>query len=215
MIRKVCLISIFTLFLVFSAMKSNCEQTDAALSKSLSLLATAVETDATKSIAVIKDKSSGKQGLFRVGDKILNYQIARIMRGKAMLLKEGKLYSLEFPLGGVKQPVTVVSANTRIIHRKALMEKIPDLNTAFQQVVVLPEIESGKVTGFKITKIKDKPLAKMAGIKEGDVVVSIEGEKLDSIPGILNMYSQLKDKEKVSLKIKRDKDTKELTYYLR
>src|SRR3989338_6677673 len=46
------------------------------------LLGTIVEAQPEKSLAVIKDISLQKQGIYRLGEKILGYQIVRILRAR-------------------------------------------------------------------------------------------------------------------------------------
>ena len=178
------------------------------------LLGTVVESDSTKSLAVIQNIDTLKQGTYKVIDKVLDYQLTKIMRGRVVLLKEGKLYLLEFPLGSVLEPIVMVSAKERIINRAALAKKLSDLNVAMQQAVPIPYIEAGKIIGFKLTNVKDKNLAKLAGIKEGDVIMSVNGNKLNSIRNTLDIYSRIKGQEKINLEIKSGNELKNLTYYM-
>ena len=178
------------------------------------LLGTILESDQTKSIAVIRNMRSAKQGAYKVGDKILGYQIVKIMRGKVILLKDGRITLLELPLCSEVEPITVVSSDKMIIHRSVLAKKIPDLNTAIAQVVPIPYIESGKIMGLKIAKPKDKALLEMAGLKEGDIATKINGERIESMQKALELYCKLKNQDKIDLEIKRGIITKTLTYHI-
>lgn len=178
------------------------------------LLGTIVESKPADSLAVIKETTSQKQRVCKVGEQILSYQIVKILRAQVVLLKEGKISLLDFPLGGDLEPIVAVSSDERIINRSALAKKIPDLNTAIQQAIPIPYIESGKIAGFKITKLKDKALAKMAGIKEGDVVMSVNGDRLNSLRDTLDIYSRVKNEEKINLEIKRGDKVQNLVYHI-
>ncbi len=199
---------------LFSSLEYVYSGTKESASLPFKLLGTILESDRTKSIVVIRDLSSTKQGSYKIGEKILGYQIVGIMRGKAILLKEGKITLLELPLGSEVEPITVVSSDKRIIHRSVLAKKIPDLNAAIAQVVPIPYIESGKIIGLKITKLKDKSLIDLAGLEEGDIATRINGERIDSIQKVLDLYHNSKDQEKIDLEIKRGKVIKTLTYYI-
>jgi len=166
------------------------------------------------SIAIIKNKHSQTQSIYRAGDKFLNFRIANILRGKVALLQEHKVFLLDFPLGRELEPITRISENQKLINRDILLKKIPDLNTLMQQGLVLPCIESGKITGLKIVKIKDKILAKMAGLQEGDVLTSVNGSELNSVQKSLTLYENMRGQEKFDLKIKRGSINKEITYYV-
>jgi len=182
---------------------------------SLRLLGTIMESDPTKSIAVIKNLFSQRQGIYKVTDKILDYQIIKIMRGRIALLRDGKIYILNFPLGGEVEPIIVVSSDKRIVNYNALTKKIPDLNVAMKQAIPIPYIESGKITGLKITKVKDKALIETAGLKEEDIVMSINGKKLDSLQRALEIYHNfLGNKDRADIEIRRGNEIKKLTYYI-
>lgn len=184
-------------------------------SPGLRLLGTVIEGDPAKSIAVIKNLYLQKQGVYKTLDKIAGYQIIKILRGQALLLKNGLIYSLSFPLGReTEEPILFVSNDKRIINRKALRREIPNLNSAAQQALPLPYIESGKILGLKIVNIKNGKLAKMAGLKDGDVLMRINGQNLNSIRGALALYPQIKNQERITLQIKRGAELKDLTYYL-
>lgn len=181
---------------------------------SLELLGTVIESDSTKSIAVIKNLHSKTQGAYKVQDKILGYQIADILRGRVVLLRNGKIHFLDFPLGSKLEPIAVISSEKKIINRNAFAEKIPDLNSLMQQALIIPYVDSGKIIGLRITKIKDKPLANKAGLMEGDIVTTINGQQLDSLQKPFEIYNKMRDKERIDIEIKRANKRRNLTYYI-
>lgn len=177
------------------------------------LLGTILESDSRGSIAIIKDINSKKQCNYRVGDKISDYQIAKITRGAVTLLKNGKIFLLDFPLGSEAEPVITVSAEERIVNLASLTEKISDLNMVMSHALVIPHIESGKIKGFKIMQVKNNSLVKLTGLKEGDIITKINGQSLDSLRKPIEMYQHLRNQEKIDLEITRGRDIKNLIYY--
>jgi len=181
---------------------------------SVKLLGTILESNPGNSFAVIKDSDSEKQGIYKIGNKVLGYQIAKILRGQVILLRNGKTFILNFPLGSEVEPIVTVSEDKRIINRNAVSKKIPDLNSAFKQAVPVPFIESGKIIGIKVTNIKDKSLAMKAGIKEGDVIISINDRNIGSMRNALKILQEMRGQEKFDIVVKRGNDIKNLIYYL-
>jgi len=178
------------------------------------LLGTVLEPNPNLSIAIIKNKHSQIQKIYTAGDKFLNYRIASILRGRVVLLKDNKVFLMNFPLGAELEPITRISEDKKLINLDILLKKIPDLNALMEQGLVIPHIESGKITGLKIVRIKDRILAKMAGLREGDVLVSVNGSQLDSVQKSLTLYKDLRGQEKIDLGIKRGHTNKEITYYV-
>ena len=181
---------------------------------SFKLLGTILESNPGNSFAVIKDSDSERQGIYKIGNKVLGYQIAKILRGQVILLRNGKTFILNFPLGSEVEPIVTVSEDKRIINRNAVSKKVPDLNAAFKQVVPIPFIESGKIIGIKVTNIKDKSLAMKAGIKEGDVIISINDRNIGSMRNALKIIQEMRGQEKFDIVVKRGNDIKNLIYYL-
>ena len=195
----------------------NCYASETAKEDSLDsykLLATILESSAQNSFAVIKNIDSEQLGIYKIGNTILGYQVAKILRGQVVLLRNGKKFVLNFPLGGVIQPIIEVFPDQRIVNRAALDKKVPDLNTALKQAIPIPLIQSGKVVGIKVTNIKDKSLAKQAGIKDGDVIVSINNQNIDSMRNAMEILNVIRGQEKINLVVKRGTDIKNLIYYV-
>ncbi|MFH1414321.1 MAG: PDZ domain-containing protein [Candidatus Omnitrophota bacterium] len=178
------------------------------------LMGTVIETNPVESLAVIKVRPKGIEKPYRVGESVCGYQIVKIKRAAIQILNEGKILEVDFPLGSIKQPVLEISDTQRIVNRQALAKQIPDLSTALQQLIGLPYFEGGKIQGFKIAKIKNRVLAKKAGLKEGDIVLSVNNRKLDTIKKPLEIYHDLRDESKITLQIKRKGEEKNLVYYL-
>lgn len=183
-------------------------------SLSMKLLGTVVGKNSKKSIAIIEDTQSQKQSSYRITDKVLGYQIVKILRGQVILLKDGKVFSLGFPEGGELEPIVTISSSERMVNRGALIKEISDLNVLKEQIVPVPYIEAGKIAGFKIAKLEDDGLAKTAGLKEGDVVMAVNNQKLNSFKKAFEIYNNVRNEDKIDVQIKRGKEMKELTYYL-
>lgn len=182
----------------------------------LVLLATVLGRNPQDSLAVIRDMALKRQVVYKIGETISGYQLTDIKRGRVTLLKNGRLSFLDFPRGGNESngPIMVISEKERLINKDALSKRFGDINTLLEQGLILPQIQSGKITGLKIMRIKDKQLAELGGIKEADVITKIQGQKLDSLRSALKLYSRLKDEPKIEVEIKRGKETKDLIYYL-
>ena len=181
---------------------------------SVKLLGTILETNANNSFAVIKNTNSEQLGIYKVGSQVFGYQIAKILRGQVVLLRNGKKFVLNFPLGSVNQPFIEISSDTRIMNKAAVSNKVPDINTALQQAIPIPHIQNGKVVGLKVTNIKNKSLAAQAGIKEGDIIVSINDQKINSMRVALDILHQIYNQEKINVMVKRGNDIKNLIYYV-
>ncbi|MFH1413956.1 MAG: PDZ domain-containing protein [Candidatus Omnitrophota bacterium] len=182
---------------------------------SFTLIGTVIESNPRgESLAIIEVVPEGLQRPYRIGERVCGYQIVKIKRAAIQILKEGKVLEVAFPLGSINQPVVDVSDTKKIIKREAMVAQIPDLNTALKQAVGVPHFEGGRIKGFKIAKINNQPLAEKVGIEEGDIVLSVNDLKLDSIKRPLEIYDKLRNQKEFTVRIKRKGEIKNLVYYL-
>jgi general secretion pathway protein C len=178
------------------------------------LIGTIVKSDASQSLAIIRDLTSKKDTLYKIGQVLEGFYIVKIKRAEVQLLREGKLISLSLPLGGGAEFITVVSDTERIVNRTALNERYNNLNELFKAGLVFPQIEDGKIEGLRIIHIEDKAIAQAAGIQEGDIVLSVNGKKLASIQQVLDLYNAARGQPQLKVKIKRNNNIYEYTYYM-
>jgi len=70
-----------------------------------------------------------------------------------------------------------------------------------------PRNEQGKVTGIVITPLGDGSLFKSAGFRDGDVIVSINGNPVGSTSDIETLKSQVQPGARLSVEVERGADT--------
>ena len=177
----------------------------------LKLLATVIDQDFNQSSCVIMNLETKQQANYKTLDSVFGYQIIKIIRGTVKMLKDGKIYVLDFPLGNENVPEYDESIN---IKRQAVIERISDPSTLLTEAKPMPYVKAGKIQGFKIPALKDKTLLKMAGLAEGDIATKINGEKLDSIPKAIQLYNKYKNQEQINLEIKRGDVVMNLNYFI-
>lgn len=177
----------------------------------LKLLATVIDKDFNQSSCVIMNLETKAQGNYKTLDSVSGYQIVKIIRGSVKLLKEGKIYVLDFPMGNENVPEGYESIT---IKRQAVLEKISHPGVLLTEAKPMPYVQAGKIQGFKIPALKDKSLLKMAGLAEGDIATKVNGENLDSIPKALQLYNKYKNQEQINLEIKRGDVVMNLNYFI-
>lgn len=107
----------------------------------------------------------------------------------------------------------VVDAGDHKIVDKSLLEHYATNVDDIYKNIGIKEIKKGKeLEGFSISFIrKGSPFAKL-GLKRGDVIESINGQKIDSHKAAFDMYKNIKNIDNLTLVIKRGKEEMELEY---
>jgi general secretion pathway protein C len=78
----------------------------------------------------------------------------------------------------------------------------------------VPSIKDGKANGFKIFAIRPGTLYERLGVRNGDVITSINGHKLTTPDEALAAYQNLRDSTSFRLEVRRRGKPLTLTYRL-
>ncbi len=114
---------------------------------------------------------------------------------------------------GSKVKGDVVDAGDHKIIDKSLIEHYAKNMDDIYKNIGIKEIKKGNVLeGFSISFIrKGSPFAKL-GVKRGDIIKSINGQKIDSYNAAFGVYKNISNIDNLTLVIERGKEEMELEY---
>ncbi len=190
----------------------------------LTLWGTVAEKDGSIGYAVIEDKKERKQGLYREGMTIQNATIKRILRKEVVLSVNGideRLIMEDWKTGkgsarssrsskrnsGSSQRDSKVS-----LKRSQIDDALDNVNELMKQVKIRPHFKDGKPDGLMLSNIKSKSIFRKMGLRNGDVVMGIDGQDIETVDDALKFYENLKSSENVILQIKRRGKMKNIDY---
>ncbi len=110
--------------------------------------------------------------------------------------------------------VKQVSANKFEIDRKSLNEQLSDREGLAKAARLVPVYDKdGKSNGIKLINVSNSSVYSQIGIKTGDIVKSINGQKIDSQAKALQLLDSMKNQSKVAIEVERrgKKETMEYT----
>ena len=184
-------------------------------------------------ITVVTVEYKRKTKVLARGDEINGFALEGAGNNYATFSKNGKMYQVTLrtvskgngsiqpsrPSSSAPSPRKrkvegeVVDAGDHKIIDKSLLEHYTQNMDDIYKNIGIKEIKKGNgLKGFSISFIrKGSPFAKL-GLKRGDVIQSINGQKIDSDKAAFEMYKNMKDIENLSLVIKRGKEEMELEY---
>ncbi|UCC95468.1 MAG: hypothetical protein JSW40_01640 [Candidatus Omnitrophota bacterium] len=174
-------------------------------------------------IAYIEDLTTFTTGEYRVGDIISEAQIIKISSGKVVLLHDGKRTVLTLEGGGYKfaDPdawIDIISEENFIVSKVKLAQKAQNVNQLLTEAIPVPHISGGKIKGFSLQSLKKDGILSEAGFREGDIIKSVNDEKLDNIKKPLDVYEGLRslvNQEQdplIKVEIRRGNKTHTFTY---
>lgn len=175
--------------------------------------------------AVILDQTNKKQELYRIGDSIQGATIASIERGRVILKVGDREQILSFedvgkqpsqPSQAPPPPAPQASAPTEIqIQRGDLEAQLQDLAKLMSQVNLAPHFKDGQPAGIGIHRIAPGSIFQRMGLQNGDILVGVEGNPINSPEELINLYDRLKNAESVRIQVERGGVPKEIEYKIR
>ncbi len=195
----------------------------------LILLGTAVGSY-RESFALVQRTSTHEEQVFRLGDKVFDTgTLAAVKKDYAEILSDGrriKIFAPTAPTGaaansppqagqtaGIVPQVT--SPGNYVINQRALNAALDNIGQAMTDARLLPSIKDGKVEGFRVSEVKPAGIFGMVGIKNGDVLLSINDFKVDSPEKAIQALAALKGQTAIKLNMLRDGQPTTMNYDIR
>ncbi len=159
-------------------------------------------------LAVIKDKGTKRQDLYREGDTIQGAVIKKILRGKVILRVGDRDEILTIEEGAA-------SGTEKMVGRSELQESLKNIHQLLSQARIRPFFRDGKAEGLAISNIKAGSFFAKLGLKNGDIVQGIDGRDITSPDDVLEVYERLRSGSEVTLEIRRGGEQKTINYKFR
>lgn len=180
-----------------------------------------------KAYAVIEDKKTRQQKLYHVGDTVQNATVKLILREKVVLRVDGRdeILEMEKPKTGSKGGFASAGGNNshliprtrqKITLRRSMLEDATrDVSKLMTQVNIRPYMEDGQPAGLALSNIKPSSIFRRMGLRNGDILVGVNGQEIRSLDDALGLYENLKTSSSVTVAIKRRGRLRAIEYNIR
>jgi general secretion pathway protein C len=193
------------------------------------------EGEGAPSFAVIEDRVTREQRVYRVGDVVKDGVVLAKVERNQVVLRLGaqqqvlSLYTdgTEDVASGAEPPrapgdvaaatggVRQVQTNRWVLDKhevSAALENLPQLLTKAR---VIPNFSDGKPDGFKIFSIAPDSLYAKIGLQNGDVLQQINGVEIKDPENFMRVFQQLKDETNIALDFVRNNRRESFAYEIR
>jgi general secretion pathway protein C len=186
---------------------------------SLTLIGTFV-TEGQEPYAIIEDKKKQNQDMFLLGDSVFDQAtLKKIYQDRVEIERLGKLEVLKLDeFGGPDAPAAGGIANNGddyVVDEAELDKGLENLPLLLTQARAVPYFKDGRSIGLRLFAIKSGSLYEKIGLKNGDILKSINGNSLADITQALKLFEQLKQERSIGLVLERDKQDREFKYTIR
>lgn len=205
-------------------------ETESALP--LALVATMQAVDPTHSIATVAYEQSGRVGVFAAGDSVMpGVHVAAVGNGIVHLRRGSGLEYLSLPepderskrgnkhrkkrkkrrrkrkskreIDGAREAIECQGDHSCTIDRKFVNKLIRNPALLVRQARLRPSRKNGKTRGFKVYGVRRGTLPRLLGLKNGDLITTINGEDLRSMDDAMKMYARFRNASNLRVTVKR------------
>lgn len=183
----------------------------------LSLIGTFL-TQGQEPYAIIEDKKKNDQEMFLIGDSVFQQAtLKKIYLDRVEVERNGKLEVLRLDeIAGNGGAGVVSSGSDDFVIEEAELDKgLENLPLLLTQARAVPYFKDGRSIGLRLFAIKTGSLYEKVGLKNGDILKTINGNNLGDISQALKLFEQLKQERSISLTLERDKQEREFKYTIR
>ena len=193
----------------------------------LTLVGTVIFQNPARSIAAIQDKTEGKMYPVRQGDEILDrVQILSVEPRRVIFINPAVRHrefveipedpnSMKVSTGGHAKnaaPIAQVEENKFVVKRSELDSQMSNYNALMTQARAVPDLDGGQMVGFKLMQIQPGSFYEKIGLKVGDTISAVNGEKITDVGKALALLQDLKNMNSLDLGIKRNGKEINLNY---
>jgi general secretion pathway protein C len=108
-----------------------------------------------------------------------------------------------------------VSENVWRINRDDLVDQLDNFGQMMKEARLTPHFTGGQPDGFMITNLPGNSFLARMGLRSGDIMRGVNGQKFGSLEEFFQVYQQLQTEPTLQLEVERSNRTEVLTYEVR
>lgn len=210
-LSQLALMLFFGVSAVFSAWAPGAE---ADQTLGFKLVGTAVADDPSKNFAIIEIQSTGRQGSYREGDRVGDVLIKKILSGSVVISTRTGDQTLSMSYGKRSEGDVQPPQEMARLDREEVDATFPENMQLMRAIGVRPHIEAGRPGGILIYNIDPASIFRRMGLKNGDVIIAVNGKPVTSTQQTVEFYDALRKGGTISLEIKRGQTKQELRFLI-
>jgi general secretion pathway protein C len=166
----------------------------------------------------VEEHGSNKQKLYKLGDMIGSSKLVKITRNTATLRSGGldTTIRVKATIEGQLLPDSPDKGSSpsrrMTLSRKALNDNLSKLDEIMKQAVFRPFTNKGAQEGFIISNIVPGSIYEKMGLREGDIIMSVNNKKIQSASNLLQISNMIQSGNNISINIKRNEREETINY---
>lgn len=204
--------------------KSNQVEPSRETALKLKLKGVLAHREVGKQLALIA-RGGKPEAVYSRGDVIAGAEILRIDARRVILNHNGVTESLTLEVEKLervaRQPakksasssdVTKIADHQHVIERQKLEREVGRLDDLVKQAQAVPHIEQGRPAGLRVTRIQAGSVFDDLGLRQQDVIRSVNGSPVRSAQDAMQVYEALRSSNSYAIRVLRDGHEVTLNY---
>lgn len=197
--------------------------------KDMILVGTYSSSKEEDSYAIFTNKNTTKQDFYSIGEELFaSWLIEKIANTSVVVMRDNETFTFELPISGDMAKATGnggtsstgdlavnVGKGKWIINKRKLDRSLENMADVLTHARLVPYSKGGKIEGFTVTEIKRKGVFDMIGLKNKDILTSINNYKLDSPEKGIDVLTNLQGEKNLEVEIIRNGKIQKFNYEIR
>lgn len=208
---------------LFGGVSTNTSEPEAVVEEpvdplNLTLIGT-IYSSGESSVAILEDKKGREQEVFKIGESVFEQGTLQSITSHSVdIERNGKIETLTIDDAavegdgdgsGVSASADAEEIKVDATELDAALENLPLLLT---QARAVPYFKQGKSVGLRLFAIKTGSLYEKIGLKNGDILKTINGKSLGDFSQAMKLFEQLKEQRSLNLSLQRNRADKAYYY---
>jgi len=176
------------------------------------------------SMAFLFDTDTNRQGLFKLNDTVNGFRLVKISPGKVVLEKDKDAWELILKANNRNRSLSgkaVVFADpesgTIVVNKMQLMSQMMQAKDILGAIKIfpIPDPATSKLGGFRVDNVPEGSLIEEVGIRNGDVIYSVQGQKLQTVQDAWSMFGKVQNQSRVEVVLMRNNQPVTIKYEIK
>ena len=169
--------------------------------------------------AIIEDTKKTEQDVFSSGDSVFGEaSVMEVLSEKVTLKRDdGEIITLilDDSASSSSAGSSAPSVESMVVNKAELDEALSNLPLLLTQARAVPYFKDGKSVGLRLFAIKSGSMFETIGLKNGDILKSINGTSLADITQAVKLFEELRNERSIAVQVERNREDKEFQYQIR
>jgi general secretion pathway protein C len=179
-------------------------------------------SNGSKPLAIIEDTTKSDQDVFELNEDIFGQaKLMEVLPESVKIQYQGKFETLLLEDGDLTTRGSAPTGAGRddetefAVAESELTEALANLPLLLSQARAVPYFRNGQSVGMRLFAIRKESLYEKLGLRNGDIILSVNENSLSDPTQALKLFEQLKSDRSINLKLERNAEDKQFHYSIR